>query len=64
MTDWNNYDECKLAVQKNSNNLQYVQNQTDELCKLAVQGNGLALYHVQNQTDELCKLAVHLLKKL
>jgi hypothetical protein len=36
MTDWNNYDECMVAVQQDGYSLRNVINQTDEICKLAV----------------------------
>jgi hypothetical protein len=54
-----NYEKiCKFAVQKDTNVLKYVKNQTEEICKLAVQQTGIALEFVKNPTEEICKLAV------
>jgi len=48
---------CKLAVQNNGLDLEYVIKQTDDICKLAVQNNGMVLEYVKNQTEEIYKLA-------
>lgn len=52
------YNICKLVVQKNGLNLEFVKEQTPELCELAVRQTGYALRYVKEQTDEICKLAV------
>ena len=49
---------CKIAIQRDGCELEFVHNQTDELCELAVKKEGYALQFVHNQTDEICKLAV------
>jgi hypothetical protein len=58
MTDWNNNDECLLAVQQDGLNLQYVENQTEEIIFAAIQQNPYAIQFVQNQTDAMGLAAV------
>ena len=65
---YNNPELCKLAVQQNGCNLQYVnvqyvKEQIEEVCKLAVQQDGCALEFVKEQTPELCKIAVQQYRK-
>ena len=38
--------------------LQYIENQTEEMCLEAVKQNGYALEYVENQTEEICFEAV------
>ena len=52
------YELCKLAVQKDSMYLEIVEEQTEEFCKLAVQQDGLTLQFVISQTEKICNLAV------
>jgi hypothetical protein len=38
--------------------LEYVDEQTDEICMIAVKKNKIALKHVIKQTDEICLEAI------
>ena len=39
-------------------NLQYINNQTEEICLAAVKQNGYALEFIKNQTEEICLAAI------
>jgi len=56
--DWNDEKEYLTTVRRNSNMLQFVKNQTDEICLEAVKQYGWALQFVKKQTDEICLEAV------
>ena len=50
--------EAIKAVEKNSDALRYVKEQTPEVCLKAVESDGYALRYVKEQTPEVCLKAV------
>ena len=55
---WNDNDFCLSTVGQNSNALELVQNQTEEICLAAVMWYGDSLKYVRNQTKKICLAAV------
>jgi protein tyrosine phosphatase (PTP) superfamily phosphohydrolase (DUF442 family) len=51
-------EEQKLAVQKNGEAIQYIDNPSEEVKKLAVKKNGWAIEFIDNPSEEVKKLAV------
>jgi DNA-dependent RNA polymerase auxiliary subunit epsilon len=51
-------EEQKLAVQKNGEAIQYIDNPSEEVKKLAVKKNGWAIEFIDNPSEEIQKLAV------
>lgn len=51
-------EECIVAVEQDSNVLQYIRNQTEKICIAAINKDVFALQHVKNQTLKICHIAV------
>lgn len=51
-------EEALEEVTRNGLNLEYVEEQTEEICEASVTQNGMALKFVMKQTKRICEIAV------